>query len=74
MERAWLPFGWCVPNAYLLHAEHPDRIRVGRGYARHRDGSWYPHWWGMDDERAVDPTWQNDGLGYVVLELVDLDA
>lgn len=67
----------CVRNAMMLFLDHPDELRVAKGYALPDDlvDFWVGHWWCVDDDgRVVDPTWKNTGLAYVAVEIVDPEA
>lgn len=56
----------------MLAHNHPELVLV-KGYAMEPGiGMWVGHWWCVDAEsRVVDPTWKNQGLAYVGVEVVD---
>jgi hypothetical protein len=62
----------CMRNANLLALKYSE-LRLVKGYAKMDVGPWVGHWWCVDDEyRVLDPTWKNQGLAYVGVEIVDL--
>jgi hypothetical protein len=63
----------CMRNARRLALDHPDKLILVKGYARAAAGEWLGHWWCSDLKgRVVDPSWKNEGLAYVGVEVVDV--
>ena len=51
-------------------AERHAELRVVSGYALAPTGAWVAHWWCTDDAgRVVDPSWWNEGLDYVGIDI-----
>jgi hypothetical protein len=62
----------CVRSAWNLAVDHPDELKLVKGYAR-SGGLWLGHWWCVDSaDRVVDPSWKNGGLAYVGVQVVDV--
>jgi hypothetical protein len=65
----------CYRNAALLAMRHQGELELVKGYAKDGFGLWVGHWWCADREGGVvDPSWKNEGVTYVGVEVVDVKA
>jgi hypothetical protein len=54
----------CHRNAWSLAINH-EHLTLVKGYAR-LSPVWVGHWWCADEQdRVVDPSWNNEGVAYV---------